>query len=183
MKRGDWNPGQIEAPKPEAAKHAEATAKPGKFTDDVYESYKSAKTYSEGAKAFAEKALDAAMERVEKKIDEAEKTGDPTGLKSNFKELEAIKDRIKFVIRGQRTKSEAHDVLRDLSPRSTRSSPSRARGHRSFGAAARRRATGVKSVDRFTTSGTTKTTPFKVEPPPTARSRRRLGSFQGRDRV
>lgn len=150
VKRGDWNPEPIEAPKPEAAKPAEATAKPGKFTDDVYESYKSAKTYSEGAKAFAEKALDAAMERVEKKIDEAEKTGDPTGLKSNFKELEAIKDRINFVFEGNETKSEAHDVLRDIISEINAIEP--IKGYEDIGSFVPRRGvelTGVKSVDRF----------------------------------
>lgn len=136
-------PAEPEAPK----------AKPGKFIDSVYETYDSAPSFREGAKAFAEDALDAARAKLDERIEKAEKIGDTATLKDLDGlrgELRDIGERIKHGFDENAPKSETHAWLREVL--SDINSVEKIDGYEDIGHFVSRRGherTGVKSVDEF----------------------------------
>lgn len=136
-----------------AAEGNAAKAKPGKFIDSVYETYDSAPSFREGAKAFAEDALDAAMAKLDERIEKAEKIGDTATLKDLDGlrgELRDIGERIKHGFDENAPKSETHAWLREVL--SDINSVEKIDGYEDIGNFVSRRGrerTGVKSVDEF----------------------------------
>lgn len=171
IKRGDWNPGSVLGKEAKPAEPETTKAKPGKFTDSVYETYRSELSFRDGAKIFAEDALDTARAKLDERIEKAEKAmEDSRGdngtykdeaafdenaelvetLKGKRKELNEIGERIKHGFHDRAPKGETHAWLREVL--SDINSVEKIDDYEDIGDFVSRRGekrTGIKSIDKF----------------------------------
>lgn len=171
IKRGDWNPGSVLGKEAKPAEPETPKAKPGKFTDSVYETYRSELSFRDGAKIFAEDALDTARAKLDERIEKAEKAmEDSRGdngtykdeaafdgnaelvetLKGKRKELNEIGERIKHGFDDRAPKGETHAWLREVL--SDINSVEKIDDYEDIGDFVSRRGekrTGIKSIDKF----------------------------------
>ena len=171
IKRGDWNPGSVLGKEAKPAEPEAPKAKPGKFTDSVYETYRSELSFRDGAKIFAEDALDTARAKLDERIEKAEKAmEDSRGdngtykdeaafdenaelvetLKGKRKELNEIGERIKHGFDDRAPKGETHAWLREVL--SDINSVEKIDDYEDIGDFVSRRGekrTGIKSIDKF----------------------------------
>ena len=171
IKRGDWDPGSVLGKDTKPAEPEAPKAKPGKFTDSVYETYRSELSFRDGAKIFAEDALDTARAKLDERIKKAEKAmEDSRGdngtykdeaafdenaelvetLKGKRKELNEIGERIKHGFDDRAPKGETHAWLREVL--SDINSVEKIDDYEDIGDFVSRRGekrTGIKSIDKF----------------------------------